>query len=63
MFLEMHVEKGIPFHLPLSSLLHAGEKKLYCRSLFLICTETYGKDCNIPVALSSSFVEAGWLFI
>lgn len=58
MFHEMHAEKEIPFHLQLTSLVPAGEKKLYLRSLLLICTETYGKDCNIPVGLNSSFVEA-----
>lgn len=47
----MHVEREIAFPLQLSSLVPVREKKLYFRSLFLICTETYGKDCNIPVAL------------
>lgn len=57
MFHEMHAEEEIPFHLQLTSLVPAGEKKLYL-SLLLICTETYGKDCNIPVGLNGSFVEA-----
>lgn len=51
MFLEMCVEEEILFYLQLSSLVPAGEKKWYLRSSFLICTETYGKDCNIVVAL------------
>lgn len=46
------------FHLQLSSLVPTREKKLYFRSLFLICTETYGKDYNTPVALDSFFVRS-----